>query len=49
MTIDDLFKKWNNSGNNEAMKSELLDKIISENSIKLEAIKRKSELLALLH
>jgi hypothetical protein len=30
------------------MKSELLDKLIAENQIKLEAIKKKSELLALL-
>jgi hypothetical protein len=48
MTVDELFKKWNDSGNNDAMKSELLDRIISENPIKLEAIKKKSELLALL-
>ena len=49
MTVDELFKKWNDSGNNEALKSELLDRIISENGIKLEAVKKKSELLALLY
>jgi hypothetical protein len=48
MTLDELFKKWNESGNNDAMKSELLDKLIAENQIKLEAIKKKSEFLALL-
>jgi hypothetical protein len=31
MTLDELFKKWNESGNNDAMKSELLDKLIAEN------------------
>jgi hypothetical protein len=49
MTIDEVFKKWNESGNNEALKSDLLDKLLSENGLKLEAVKRKPELLALLH
>ena len=49
MTVDELFKRWNESGNNEALKSELLDRLIAENSIKLEAVKKKPEFLALLH
>ncbi len=31
MSTDELFKKWADTGNNDALKSELLDKLISEN------------------
>ena len=31
MTVDQFFLKWNESGNNDGLKSELLDRLISEN------------------
>jgi hypothetical protein len=31
MTTDELFRKWGETGNNDALKSELLDKLIAEN------------------
>ena len=37
------------SGTNDAIKSELLDLVIGENSLKLECIKRKTEYLLVLH
>ena len=49
MSTEQFFQKWNESGNNDALKSELMDRLISDNALKLEAVRRKTDLLALLH
>jgi hypothetical protein len=49
MNADIFFQKWNESGNNDALKSELLDRLIQDNAMKLEAVRKKTELLTLLH
>lgn len=41
MNSEILLSRWNNSGNNDAIKSDLLDSIISDTSLKLECIKRR--------
>jgi hypothetical protein len=49
MTTDQFFVKWNETGNNDAMKSELIDRLIADNALKLDAVRRKTDLLTLLH
>lgn len=49
MKIDEFFEKWNTSGNNDALKSELIDRLISDNALKLEAVRKKTDLLTVLH
>ena len=49
MNTEQFFQKWNESGNNDALKSELLDRLISDNSLKLECVRRKTDLLQLMY
>ena len=49
MNSDAFFKRWNESGNNDALKQELLDRLIQDNVLKLETVRRKPDLLSLLH
>ena len=49
MTTDQFFIKWNESGNNDALKSDLLDRLIADNALKLDAVRKKNDLLQLLH
>jgi hypothetical protein len=45
MTTDQFFIKWNESGNNDALKSDLLDRLIADNALKLDAVRKKNDLL----
>eukprot|EP00347_Sterkiella_histriomuscorum_P004589 403359888 len=47
--VETFFQKWNTSGNNDVIKSELLDQVIGDNSLKLDCVKRKQEFLLVLH
>jgi hypothetical protein len=47
--VENFFQKWNTSGNNDAIKSELLDYVIGDNALKLDCVKRKQEFLLVLH
>ena len=49
MKVEEFFEKWTTSGNNDALKSELIDRLISDNALKLEAVRKKTDLLSLLH
>ena len=49
ITCDQFFEQWNRSGNNDALKSELIDRLISDNSLKLDAVRKKNDLLTMLH
>ena len=49
LEVDTFFQKWNASGNNDAIKSELLDQVIGDNALKLDCVKRKQEFLLVLH
>ena len=41
ISIDNFFTRWNNSGNNDLIKAELLEKVIGQNNLKIECVKRK--------
>lgn len=49
LTTDQFFIKWNESGNNDALKSDLLDRLIADNALKLDSVRKKNDLLQLLH
>jgi hypothetical protein len=49
MKVEQFFQKWNESGNNDALKSELIDRLISDNALKLECVRKKTDLLSLLY
>ncbi|CDW90750.1 ubiquitin carboxyl-terminal hydrolase family protein [Stylonychia lemnae] len=49
ITVEQFFQKWNSSGTNDSIKSELLDQVIGDNSLKLECVKRKQEFLLVIH
>lgn len=49
LTAEQYFQKWNESGNNDALKSELLDRLIGDNALKLDCVRKKPDLLNLLH
>ena len=41
LSVEQFFSKWNSSGNNDAIKAELLEHAIGDNSLKLDCVKRK--------
>jgi len=49
LTTEQFYVKWNESANNDLLKSELLDRLISDNSLKLDSVRKKTDLLQLLH
>lgn len=49
MTVETFFQKWNSAGNNDSLKSELLDHVIGNSALKIDCVKRKQEFLLVIH